>query len=91
MAAVPAHHLHTISVGMLRQNPTQMISDVRDGAEYILTDRGRPVAQILPYTGPNWLDAHKASALLSEISNPGWAEDIQQARADHDMGDPFTR
>jgi antitoxin (DNA-binding transcriptional repressor) of toxin-antitoxin stability system len=91
MTAVPDRHLHTISVGMLLQNPTQTASDVRDGAESILTDRGRPVAQILPYTGPNWLDAHKASTLLSEISNPEWAEDIQQAHADVDMGDPFTR
>jgi antitoxin (DNA-binding transcriptional repressor) of toxin-antitoxin stability system len=47
------------------------------------TDRGRPVARIIPHTGPNWVDAEQAAQLSQGHPDPGWSADIQQAHADN--------
>ena len=45
----------TISVGKLRQNPSQMLREVPEGARHTVTDRGRPVAQVGPVHGARWV------------------------------------
>jgi prevent-host-death family protein len=38
----------TISVGELRQNPTSMLDDVASGESYVVMNRRRPIARIVP-------------------------------------------
>lgn len=41
--------MDTISVGALRQNPTQAINEVLDGGVVVVTLHNRPVADIVPH------------------------------------------
>lgn len=79
-----------ISVGQLRQNPTAMIHDVVDGKEYVLTDRGRRVAKIVPYTEPNWVKVEDAVGILNTSTDPVWLQELAQDRVDSDMKDPWA-
>ncbi len=40
--------MKTISVGELRQNPTQMLDDVAAGEVYVVTRHNREVAHVIP-------------------------------------------
>jgi len=40
----------TISVGELRQNPTQMLREVESGETYVITRHGREVGRVVPPT-----------------------------------------
>ena len=40
--------MKTISVGELRQNPTQMLDDVASGETYVVTRHSREVARVVP-------------------------------------------
>lgn len=40
--------MKTITVGELRQNPTQMLDDVAQGETYQITRHGREVGRIVP-------------------------------------------
>lgn len=40
--------MKTISVGELRQNPTQMLADVEAGETYRVTRHNREVARVIP-------------------------------------------
>lgn len=44
--------MKTISVGELRQNPTDMVADVESGEVYELTKHNRRVGFIVPATSP---------------------------------------
>ena len=62
------------------QNFSAYIAEVEAGERLILTRRGEPVAEIVPYTGKN-LDPEKEAARkeLLEIMNAGY-----------DWGGPYT-
>lgn len=40
--------MNTITVGRLRQNPTEMLNDVASGATYSIIRHGREVGRIIP-------------------------------------------
>lgn len=40
---------NTISIGELRQNPTQMLREVKAGATYVITDCGEPIADVVAH------------------------------------------
>jgi prevent-host-death family protein len=40
--------MKTISVGELRQNPTEALSEVERGGTYVVTRHRRPIAQLVP-------------------------------------------
>ena len=44
--------MKTIVVRQLRQNPSQMIQDVKDGEPYALTERGEEIGVIVPSAAP---------------------------------------
>ncbi len=79
----------TISVGQLRQNPTQMIRDVRAGETYVLTDRGIPVADIAPHREFRWVRGEDVAAVLRElVPDPGLAQIIEDFRDSFELRDP---
>ena len=79
-----------ITLGQLRQNPTKMVRDVRDGDDYVLTDRGRPVARIIPFTSKGWVSAESAAAAFRHPVDAAWASDLAAYRSASDLRDPFA-
>jgi prevent-host-death family protein len=83
-----------ISVGQLRQNPTQMIRDVRAGTVYVLTDRGQPVANITPHREYRGVSSEVLAAHLRELKqefghDPDWIREIEESRASFESRDPW--
>lgn len=81
---------NTISVGRLRQNPTDMLRDVRSGAVYTVTDHGRPVAEVSPIRHSRWIPAEDVDRVLRGLgADDAWADEITADRASVDMPDPW--
>ena len=81
---------NSISVGELRQNPTQMLRDVKAGATYVITDHGEPVAEVAAKRQPRWVPAAEIDALLHALgSDDAWAREIVAARRAEGVGDPW--
>ena len=78
-----------ISVGQLRQNPTKMIRDVREGGEYMLTDRGVPTARIIPFRPHRWIPYDEVRDLMTQVVDPEWIADIEAIREDDPLTDPW--
>lgn len=82
---------HTISIGRLRQNPTEMIRNVKEGATYTLTDRGQPVADIAPHRPARWRTGREVGAVLAQLgADPFWIEQGRQLRANDELRDPWA-
>lgn len=84
----------TISIGQLRQNPTQMIRDVRAGEVYVLTDRGVPVADIAPHQEHRGVPTEKLATVLKELAeefgpDPEWQKTIEEWRDTSPLRDPW--
>ncbi|MCL1898159.1 MAG: type II toxin-antitoxin system prevent-host-death family antitoxin [Micrococcales bacterium] len=86
-----AEPLPTISVGHLRQNPTQMLRQVQAGQTYVITNHGVPVAQVAPIKQHRWVKYEDVKDVLSQPETTGWAEDLRKQRAETDMLDPWDR
>jgi prevent-host-death family protein len=72
---------HSIGVRELRQNASKFLRRVAAGESFTVTDRGRPVAQLVPPAGRNVLDAmiargevllpeHPTGALSGRLPDP---------------------
>lgn len=81
----------TISVGKLRQNPTEELRRVREGAEYVITDRGVSIGRIVPVEPTRWIPAHRVAALFEASTDPTWANDLRRDRDDIEGQDPWDR
>lgn len=82
--------MSTISVGKLRQNPTQMLREVAAGACYTITDRGRPIAEVRPVREIRWVPSEQFTELMKELGpDPKWAAELAAHRATQDMRDPW--
>lgn len=69
--------METISVGKPRQNPTEMLRSVERGEHYTVTDRGRPIAQIVPVRGPRWVPSERVADVLRSLEPDNeWASEI---------------
>ncbi|MCC6944016.1 MAG: type II toxin-antitoxin system prevent-host-death family antitoxin [Thermomicrobiales bacterium] len=80
----------TISIGELRQNPTQMLREVRRGASYTITDHGEPVAEVVAHRSPRWVPSEEVDALLRELgADDVWAREIAADRAAVEANDPW--
>ncbi|MFJ3394543.1 type II toxin-antitoxin system Phd/YefM family antitoxin [Leifsonia aquatica] len=81
---------HNITVGQLRQNPTQMLADVQDGESYVITNHGRPIADVVPHTDTAWIPAERALRVLTGSADAAWADELAAQRADQDLRDPWS-
>lgn len=61
--------MERIGVRELRQHASRYLALVAQGASIVVTDRGRPVAQLVPVTGDRWADL-LASGLVTPAT-PG--------------------
>ncbi|MDR0432689.1 MAG: type II toxin-antitoxin system prevent-host-death family antitoxin [Bifidobacteriaceae bacterium] len=89
MTAEPAE-VPLITVGQLRQNPSQMIHEVRQGRSYVLTDRGVPTARIVPFQ-PDAAPVPLSTvlALINLPPDAAWDEDRRGFREGFDLADPW--
>ncbi len=82
----------TISIGELRQNPTQMLRDVKAGATYTITDHGEPVATVVGRRQPRWVPSEEIDSLLRELgADDAWAREIAGDRGAVEIADPWER
>lgn len=80
---------HSITVGQLRQNPTQMLADVQDGERYVVTSHGRPIADVVPHVESGWVPVDRVARLLERSGDDDWARELQADRDEHDLRDPW--
>ncbi|QTX06008.1 type II toxin-antitoxin system Phd/YefM family antitoxin [Agromyces archimandritae] len=79
--------MKTVSVGELRQNPTDALNRVSDGETLVIVKHRRPIADLVPHVRRTGVPAAEAFAALSRVAfDPGMADDIGDARrrADRD-------
>ena len=88
----PGAQQRTISVGQIRQNPTRMIREVRDGASYVLTDHGVPTARIIPFKPApvGRRTTEEVLELLARPSTPLWDRDRREFRESLEFRDPWS-
>ena len=58
-------HMNRIGVRQLQQNAAAAVKRVRHGEQIEVTDRGRPVAMLVPVAARNVLDALEAAGRLA--------------------------
>ncbi len=58
--------MRSVGVGALRQNLSKYLKAVLAGEELVVTDRGQPVARMVPVT-----DVHAAQAHMRELIRTG--------------------
>lgn len=76
--------MKTLSVGQLRQNPTDALNSVADGETVIVTRHNRPVADLVPHRGFG-VSGIEAMARLRLLSvDPSWLDDLYEARSADD-------
>lgn len=82
---------HTITVGKLRQNPTEELREVREGAEYLVTDRGVPIARLVPVRPDLWVSPEQAATLFDVDVDAAWSHQVLSDRPVVAMDDPWER
>lgn len=74
--------MRTAGVREARQNLTELLDDVKNGREVVITDRGRPVARLAPIEGrrpfPNLARVRRAF----RGADPALSESILEERED---------
>lgn len=80
----------TITVGDLRRNSTEMLTDVQNGDEYVVTNHGREVARVVPVAEETRWTRNRDRVLdvLGSMSSPDLAdlvETTRRAEQGHDL------
>jgi len=74
----------TIGVRELRRDASRWLARVRAGEEIIVTDRGRPIAQLVPYQASGGFEALVAQGRIA----PGPGHSLAQVLGDLDSDLP---
>lgn len=56
-------HMKTVGVRALKQNASAVVAEAASGETVIITDRGEPVAQMLPLSGGALRDLERAGLI----------------------------
>jgi prevent-host-death family protein len=68
--------MKTIGVRELRQNASRYLEEVAAGESIEITDRGHPVARLVPITGDPWQDLISAGEVV-EAARPMTIDDLK--------------
>ena len=60
--------MHSIGIRELRQNASRYLARVVAGEAIEITDRGRPVARLVPITNSGWTDLIQAGEVIPATS-----------------------
>ena len=70
--------MRAIGVRELRQNASKYLEQVAAGESIEITDRGHPVARLVPITGDPWQDLISAGEVV-KAARPVSVDDIEPA------------
>jgi len=76
--------MRTAGIREVRQNLSSLIEDVRKGREILITDRGRPVARLVPATAEAALPFPDLAAFRDTMPTlqPPLSETVNEDRSD---------
>jgi prevent-host-death family protein len=75
-------HMEAIGVRELRRDASRWLARVRAGEAFVVTDRGRPVAQLTPLPEATGYDALVAAGRIAPGSGRGIDEILDRLDAD---------
>lgn len=78
----------TVGLRELRQNASDLVRQVEDGEEIIITVAGRPGARLVPTAARTWRRWEDVQGLFAGPADPDWDTDRDQIS--HDLHDPWT-
>ena len=78
----------TIGVRDLRQRASEVLRAVEAGESATVTVAGRPVAQLIPVKGNEWITWDRARRIFDYPTDPEWADDRLHVGGD-DLRDPW--
>lgn len=82
--------MKTVSVAALRQNPTQALTEVEQGATYIVTRHNREIARLVPPAPTVTVTPEDFQALIRATPLPtDWTAELKESAADFDTEDPW--
>jgi prevent-host-death family protein len=79
-----------IGVRELRQNASKYLEDVESGESIEITDRGRPVARLVPVSGDPWQDLVNAGDVVLASCSLS-ASDIRTQTYPHSASETLER
>lgn len=74
--------MRTAGVREARQNLTSLLDDVRKGREVVITDRGRPVARLVPSRSRQPFPDLKKVRLKGRATTPRLSQAVLEHRED---------
>ena len=74
----------------LRQHASRYLDEVAAGESIEITDRGRPVARLVPITGDPWEDRVSAGEVV-EAARPMSIDNIKPAAYPHSASETLER
>jgi prevent-host-death family protein len=82
--------MRSIGVRELRQHASRYLAEVAAGEPIEITDRGRPVARLVPITGDPWNDLISAGEVV-EAARLVSVDDIEPATYPHSASEALER
>jgi prevent-host-death family protein len=82
--------MRSIGVRELRQHASRYLEEVAAGEPIEITDRGRPVARLVPITGDPWNDLISAGEVV-KAARPTSVDDIKPAAYPHSASEALER
>ena len=82
--------MKTIGVRQLRQHASRYLEEVAAGESIEITDRGHPVARLVPITGDPWEDLISAGE-VARAARPMNVEDLKPAAYPHSASEILER
>jgi prevent-host-death family protein len=82
--------MRSIGVRELRQNASRYLEEVAAGESIEITDRGRPIARLVPITGDPWTDLVSAGEVV-QAARPVNVNDFQPVAYPHSGSEALER
>jgi prevent-host-death family protein len=82
--------MKTIGVRELRQHASRYLEEVAAGESIEITDRGHPVARLVPITGDPWEDLISAGEVV-KAARPMNIDDLKPAAYPHGASETLDR
>jgi prevent-host-death family protein len=82
--------MKVIGVRELRQNASKYLKEVAAGESFEITDRGHPVARLVPTTGDPWRDLISAGEVV-EATRSLRVDDITPGSYPHSASEALKR
>ncbi len=80
----------TVPVGKLRQNPTEYLRAVADGASFVITNHRRPIADLVPHHDTSGVTGAEVMQRLRKVHSDGdWLDELREWREAESGRDPW--